>query len=263
MTTNSKKDLAPQRSATRAPVGKTIKLQFDDSMDVVNGLCENISIGGMFIKVTDTRSQGSLVRFELQLDESTAVRGLGEVVWNRNTGAAAGRDGGVGIKFRFLEQRDRQLIFKMVSQHIKDRLSKQQPAGGVEAPPVAPAHEPPPPVGKREPLGADFKEPEAAEVAALFDVEEEPPTESAALPSATKAPDVPAAEAPFTEASFATPVSPVSPVGPDASTPSQSSSTPFPGISVAPGWMSALLSLHSSHSRYPSRSASSKRLRWS
>ncbi len=144
--TTQDQDPTAQRSATRAPVGKAIKLQFDDSMDVVEGLCENISIGGMFIQVASTRPQGSLVRFELQLDDSTAVRGLGEVVWMRAKTAGPGRTAGIGIKFRFLEQRDRQLIFKMVSQHIKQRLASQQAGRPAPAtPPATPVLEPPPP----------------------------------------------------------------------------------------------------------------------
>ncbi len=160
--TTPDQDTTAQRSATRAPVGKPIKLQFDDSMDVVEGLCENVSIGGMFIQVGNTRPQGSLVRFELQLDDSTAVRGLGEVVWMRAKSAGAGRSAGIGIKFRFLEQRDRQLIFKLVSQHIKDRLANRQSqgnAGSRTAPPPAatsvpalpPAASPPPPAASPPP----------------------------------------------------------------------------------------------------------------
>ncbi len=141
MTTPNRESRA-QRSATRAPVGKPINLQFDDSMDVVEGLCENISIGGMFIQVANTRPKGSLVRFELQIDGSVAIRGLGEVVWNRAENAAAGNEPGMGIKFRFLEQRDRQMIFKLVSQHIKERLAKQQ--GPALPTPVLPPRPPEP-----------------------------------------------------------------------------------------------------------------------
>ena len=136
-----------QRTATRAPVGKPIKLHFDDSLEAAEGVCENISIGGMFILVESTRKSGSLVRFELRVDESTAIRGLGEVVWAQGREEALRRESGVGIKFRFLEQRDRQLIFKLVSQHIKERLAKRhsldensgEPPGLREQPLVPPA----------------------------------------------------------------------------------------------------------------------------
>ena len=106
---------ARQRSSTRTRVGKTIELRFDDSIDVVKGWCEDVSIGGMFIQLQDTRSRGSLVRFELQMDDDTALCGLGEVVWNRDTAAGPGREAGIGIKFRVLDDNDRRLIRGIVS----------------------------------------------------------------------------------------------------------------------------------------------------
>ncbi len=105
-------------------------------MDVIEGLCRNISIGGMFIAFDDSRPAGSLVRFELELEDQSAIRGLGEVVWMKAKNEFGGPESGFGLKFRFLEQRDRQLIFKLVSQHIKERLSKREPEGGGAQPPA-------------------------------------------------------------------------------------------------------------------------------
>lgn len=226
-------DPGAQRSATRAPVGKPIKLQFDDSMDVVEGLCENISIGGMFIEVESTRPQGSLVRFELQLDDSTAIRGLGEVVWMRAQTAGPGRAAGIGIKFRFLEQRDRQLIFKQVSEHIKQRLANRQalkddgvreiqgtsvpppaPAGpSAPAPPAPeaspapvppPAPDAPPPTQPAESLAAAAGVGKSFEVPPeLLQVDAEPPADvpaggapSVAVPSGGPAPEDPSFDVP-------------------------------------------------------------------
>ena len=160
----SNQEAYPNRAATRAPVERPIRLQFDDSMDSVEGICENLSIGGMFIRVRETRPQGSLVRFELPMDDSRSIRGLAEVVWMRTTKAGPGRDAGVGIKFRFLEQRDRQLIFKVVSEHIKERLANRpslleeeppapqvdesmifRPPDADQGPPSPPPPPPPPP----------------------------------------------------------------------------------------------------------------------
>lgn len=124
MTLPPQSDANPQRSATRAPVEVDVRVQFDDSLEVYVGRCFNISIGGMFLEVDHVRPHGSLVRFEVGLEEGS-VRGLAEVVWSQ--GPLPGRSGGLGLKFRFLEQRDRQLIFKLVSQHIKDRLAQRPP----------------------------------------------------------------------------------------------------------------------------------------
>lgn len=124
---HSQQDASPQRTATRAPVGRPIRLQFDGETDIIEGICGNISIGGMFIEVNETRSHGSLVRFDLALDDGDSIRGLAEVVWARSKSFGPGDDIGIGIKFRFLEQKDRQLIFKLVSQFIKERLANRTP----------------------------------------------------------------------------------------------------------------------------------------
>ena len=102
-----------------------MKLQFDDSVDVAEGRCANISIGGMLVSLVDPRPSGSLVRFELAIEEGLSIRGLGEVIWSRPKPAQG--DAEIGVKYRFLEQRDRQLILKLVSQHIKERLEKKHP----------------------------------------------------------------------------------------------------------------------------------------
>lgn len=114
-------------------------------------MCRNISIGGMLVGVEEPRAQGTLVRFDLEIEDGLSIRGLGEVIWMRPRNAE--REPEMGIKFRFLEQRDRQMILKLVSQHIKERLEKKHsteeaapptkapspPAGSPRVPPAAAA----------------------------------------------------------------------------------------------------------------------------
>lgn len=135
----------PARTATRAPLGTGVKLQFDDAVDVVNGTCENISIGGIQVIAEEPRPQGTLVRFELDIEDGLIVRGLGEVVWMRARSSGGVNEPGMGIKFRFIEQRDRQVIFKLVSEHIKERLAQKHPGMEEPAPAVAAATLPAPP----------------------------------------------------------------------------------------------------------------------
>ncbi len=136
----------PQRSATRAPVDRPVRLLFDDSLEPEVGLCGDISIGGMFVLTEAGRPAGSLARFELMLPEQRVVRGLGEVVWSRSAPERVEKSA-MGIRFRFLEQRDRQMIFKLVSQHIKDRLASKRPGElPAHAPPELPADLPAPPL---------------------------------------------------------------------------------------------------------------------
>ena len=134
-------ETSPQRGATRAPVRKPVRLQFDDAIDIVEARCRDVSIGGMFVHSSEGRPVGSLVRFELMLDDDVSIRGLAEVVWMRSQDQGTERVAGMGLKFRFLEQRDRQHIFKLVSQHIKERLAARHPGLGdsqAEEEPTAP-----------------------------------------------------------------------------------------------------------------------------
>lgn len=111
-------------------------MQFEKSQEIVEGKCRNISIGGMFVVAQCPEPPGSTVRFELGLEDGAAIRGLAEVMW--------ASEAGFGLKFKYLEQRDRQLIFRLVSRHIKDRLATRHtpaseesaPAEGLVVPPV-------------------------------------------------------------------------------------------------------------------------------
>ena len=193
-----------QRAATRAPLGIPIRLQGDDSMDVLEGVCKNISIGGMFIQIDEARPQGSLLRFELPLDDGASVRGLGEVVWMRPKSAGPGVEAGIGIKFRFLEQQDRQLIFKLVSQYIKERLAKQGEAR---------AQTPPPAVTSPDVV---FRPPDPEPEAAATPRAEQPPV--AAAPSTEGRLEGFAPPAPQSPAELAAPAMPTggdSPLAPD------------------------------------------------
>ncbi|MDA8018434.1 MAG: PilZ domain-containing protein [Thermoanaerobaculia bacterium] len=164
-----------QRGATRAPVRKPVRLQFDDAIDVVEAWCRDLSIGGMFVHSEEGRPVGSLVRFELLLGEEMSIRGLGEVVWMRAQDQGPERVAGIGLKFRFLEQRDRQLIFKLVSQHIKERLAARHPGLGDD--PASEEPEAPPPIHApastveliSKPVGAESEEDDAFEVLPSID----------------------------------------------------------------------------------------------
>lgn len=163
------------RTATRAPLEKSVKLQFDDSVDVSEARCINISIGGMQIQGGDLRPQGTQVRFDLEIDDETNIRGLGEVIWMRTQDLGPGREAGMGVKFRFLEQRDRQVIFKLVSEHIKERLAQKHPPA--EESPMPAAAEPAEPVislpPDPEPSGMSFDRPAGMLPKPIFDEPEE------------------------------------------------------------------------------------------
>ena len=168
--TNSSDAYSPQRHATRAPVERRVRLQFEKSQAVTEGECRNISIGGMFVVGSCAGAAGETVRFELGLEDGSAIRGLADVMWIRATDGGPGKEQGFGLKFKFLEQRDRQLIFKLVSRHIKDRLASRHPApvqdeqppvDGMVVPPVV-ARPPTPQPATPEPATPEPAAPEPA-----------------------------------------------------------------------------------------------------
>ena len=133
--TNSTDAYSPQRHATRAPVERPVRLLFEKTKQVVEGECHNISIGGMFVSAQAVEAPGAVVRFELALDDGSAIRGLADVMWTSSGRGGPTSTSGFGIKFKYLEQRDRQLIFKLVSRHIKDRLADRHPVAAMEPDP--------------------------------------------------------------------------------------------------------------------------------
>jgi PilZ domain len=225
-------DKAPQRNATRAPFEGPVRVQFDDSTSVYDGHCGNVSIGGMLIELPEGRTLGSLARFELFLPDEQSIRGLAEVVWVRPKPPAGF---GLGLKFRFLEQRDRQLIFKLVSQHIKERLAQNQPAG--HEPRWAVVAKPTLPLAAR-PIDPGIGRPSAPPPAAVTSAPQQRPAARpqgiAPLPSAP----VPAEPGPAPVPSAPVPSAPVPsapvPAAPVPSAPVPSAPVPSARVPTAP-----------------------------
>ncbi len=88
------------RTAPRLSVRMTIRLEavLGDGSTMILTQTENVSRGGMLVRVRRPQPVDARLRFELLLPEDSApVRGLGEVV--RNTRDPQGRPIGVGIRF--------------------------------------------------------------------------------------------------------------------------------------------------------------------
>jgi uncharacterized protein (TIGR02266 family) len=138
------------RESTRTPVRVSVELQFDSDEDAVVHAA-NLSPGGMFIEVRDPKPIGTLLRFTLDLSESSGpVRGFGEVVWIRIKRHGPDRPSGMGIRFRHLEDDGKQRIeaFTLalsaeMAPRAGDSLAEAAPAAPTSAAspalPVAPA----------------------------------------------------------------------------------------------------------------------------
>lgn len=94
----------PFREATRVPLEVPVKVKFDSFGEMQAGFTANVSRGGMFVRGTDPRAVGTLLKFELELSRSSiAIVGLGEVVWIRLKQRDQQQPPGMGIQFRYLD----------------------------------------------------------------------------------------------------------------------------------------------------------------
>lgn len=67
----------------------------------------NISTGGMFVRGKDPRTVGTLLRFELRLDEGEPIKGVGEIVWIRAHSRGPEAPAGMGVQFGHLDESTR------------------------------------------------------------------------------------------------------------------------------------------------------------
>ena len=86
--------------------------------------------GGMFVRAAEPHAVGTLLKFELELSRSsTAVVGLGEVVWIRLEQRDQQRSPGMGIQFRYLDVESLSLLDAAVRKALVDRSVPERPVG--------------------------------------------------------------------------------------------------------------------------------------
>lgn len=115
------------RKATRASVPLLPRYRSSSGFEHVEGQCLDISVGGMFIASSSPCETGTLLRFECTVDaESTPIKGVGRVVWQRTASAGQmDRPSGMGLKFIKLEPGTAEII---------ERLIREAQLAGMTAP---------------------------------------------------------------------------------------------------------------------------------
>jgi uncharacterized protein (TIGR02266 family) len=117
-TPSSPRDPGPQRQQ-RIRLERKVSLKFKNLMGFVTELSENISMGGMFLRIADPPPPGTLFDFELTLeDEGPLIQGIAEVVWVRELSEGPRQPAGMGVRFLELAPGSRALIYQMVDEHI-------------------------------------------------------------------------------------------------------------------------------------------------
>src|ERR1700712_2787655 len=150
------------RDSRRVPLETRVQFKFDRFDGFISEYSANISPGGMFLRTRVPQPPGTVLDFEFRLgDGFELIRGRGEVVWNRLEDEGPTRPGGMGLRFQELSEGSKELIYRIVDQHIlhggrpfdvtqgpPDPVPLPLPAPPAAAPWPRPAPPPPPPTAR-------------------------------------------------------------------------------------------------------------------
>lgn len=104
----------------RVPLENRIQLKFDRFSGFVSEYTANLSPSGVFIRSKDPKPAGTVLEFEFRLgDGFELIRGRGEVIWNRKVDEGPSRPAGMGVRFLELSPGSRELIFRLVDDHVQ------------------------------------------------------------------------------------------------------------------------------------------------
>lgn len=112
---------AERRRFPRAPLSLLIQYRFDTLDDFLAEYSTDISLGGMFIRTTEPREEGSLVYLQFYLrDGAKLIEGLGRVVRSISPQAATEKTvPGMGIEFVNFDEPSLELIRQIVERNLQ------------------------------------------------------------------------------------------------------------------------------------------------
>jgi len=196
------------RDSRRVPLQTRVQFKFDRFSGFISEYSANISPGGMFLRTRTPRPAGTVLDLEFRLgDGFELIKGRGEVIWARAEDEGAARPAGMGIRFLNLSQGSKELIYRIVDEHVLQGGTPfdvtQRPPDPIPAPAETETDAPPPfPELAERPLAPGPREPEPVPDAAAW------------LPAlAEPARDLPPAAEPFPELLAPEPPAPA-PAGP-------------------------------------------------
>jgi len=107
------------RDSRRVPLETRVQFKFDRFTGFISEFSANISPGGMFIRTRAPQPPGTVLDLEFRLgDGFELIKGTGEVVWNRTEDEGTDRPAGMGLRFLELSQGSKDLIYRIVDQHV-------------------------------------------------------------------------------------------------------------------------------------------------
>jgi molecular chaperone DnaK len=137
------------RDSRRVPLETRVQLKFDRFDGFISEYSSNLSPGGIFLRTRAPQPLGTVLDFAFRLgDGFELIRGRGEVVWNRMEDEGTTRPAGMGLRFLELSEGSKELIYRIVDQHILEGGTPydvtQRPPDPLPAGPVVPPAAPPP-----------------------------------------------------------------------------------------------------------------------
>jgi hypothetical protein len=178
------------RASPRVPFSHEVRLRFDRIGGSVSGTTADLSTEGMFVATGEYKPIGTLVQFEFENDAGETIQGLADIVWIREVRQGVDREPGMGLHFRYVDPRSRELIAAIV-RDLRVEKEEVSPASGATATPASPAAAPPSPFSTTavapqlvarpgpEPAGGREEPPQEAPAPGP----EEPPTQEQEAPS--------------------------------------------------------------------------------
>jgi uncharacterized protein (TIGR02266 family) len=120
------------RRDPRQPISLEIRFKSATLTDFIERYSRDISRGGIFIKTKSPMPSGTLIKFDIGLQNSESIiQGVGRVVWRRLEDAGDESPAGMGIKFIKLDSKSRENLDTIVANKTEDK------SGPTEAPIVA------------------------------------------------------------------------------------------------------------------------------
>lgn len=114
--------MAETRKDKRAPVSLKVRFKSATVDEFIEHYSKDVSRGGIYIKSSQPLPVGTLLKFQFQLkDESALIRGVGRVVWTRaEEDAAADQPAGMGIKFIKMDNDSRATVERIIESHAPE-----------------------------------------------------------------------------------------------------------------------------------------------
>ncbi len=107
------------RDSRRVPLETRVQFKFDRFSGFISEYSANISPGGLFLRTQEPQPPGTVLDLEFRLgDGYELIRGRGEVIWVRAEDEGTARPAGMGIRFLELSEGSRELIYRIVDEHV-------------------------------------------------------------------------------------------------------------------------------------------------